>query len=739
MYFFFCDATSQVKRSSIAILRSLVAQSVVDQPMLVEKAFEWMVKSGQKRATSFNALVRLFRELLVSGDQTPFLIIDAIDECEEGSLLLQELHEIRSVENKPLHVLVFSRNEPWIYRKIESWSKLSILPHLIHQDVTLYIDRSLQKPPLSMIQEPELKSRIIAVLTSGANGQFLWVKLMIQALQKATFISEIGKILDDLPRGLGQAYGRVLERLLLEGVKRQEAGHMLFKWLVCAERPLGLKELGTALAFRHGAAKIDASDRVVDLASFVEELCGSLVKISDRYRGDEAATVSFVHLTVKEYLVSSEELREQKSLAISRFHVECSEGNRHLAFVCLGYLNSGISSACGLQRGNWGISAFPFRNYASSYWATHLAHSGPPNPELLRLLKAFLESEQLHTYLESSLDSSGTPTSSLLQNQGHLNTWIRQCDAKDPRLASILDYFRNRFEQIYKQRGATLGLNHADTLEAGYQFAQLLHFRGEWVQSKTLHQQTLEGRLSSVGAEDKRSLQSMYQLGRLLTHLGEYNEARKLQEQSLAGMRSLLGLDAPDTLLAEDAFAQTLKEQGHLDDAESLSRMTLARKIHVFGDDSLEATWTMDYLASILKDVGLARKKDHNDIMAKEAFWECEQLSRNCLMIRQERVGANNPETCTTINMLGLVLRHLGRYEESEKYHRQSLRIRTEIFGQHNPHTQRSTRNLICALKDQHKKAEAAELEGVLEQSLLIDTTLKVREEMVLSNVPAAL
>ena len=148
-----------------------------------------------------------------------------------------------------------------------------------------------------MVRELTLKARTLAVLTSGANGQFLWVKLMINALQKATFMSEVGRTLDDPLRGLGQAYGQVLKRLLLEGAKRQEAGHVLFKWLVSAERPLVLKESGTALAFRHGVADKDASDRVIDLPSLIEELCGSLVKISDRHRGDEAATASFVHLT----------------------------------------------------------------------------------------------------------------------------------------------------------------------------------------------------------------------------------------------------------------------------------------------------------------------------------------------------------------------------------------------------------------------------------------------------------
>ena len=147
----------------------------------------------------------------------------------------------------------------------------------------------------------------------------------------------------------------------------------------------------------------------------------------------------------------------------------------------------------------------------------------------------------------------------------------------------------------------------------------------------------------------------------------------------------------------------------------------------------------MDNLAAILKDIGLARSQSANVVMAKEAFWECERLCRQCLSIRERNVGMKNSETITTLNMLGIVLRHLRQPEESEKCHRRVLAARKAIYGEDNPHTQRSLRNLAAVLRDQGKALEVAELESRLQESQKIDKSLAEREQHTTSHVPSPL
>ncbi|KAI9721614.1 MAG: hypothetical protein M1828_005104 [Chrysothrix sp. TS-e1954] len=78
--------------------------------------------------------------------------------------------------------------------------------------------------------------------------------------------------------------------------------------------------------------------------------------------------------------------------------------------------------------------------------------------------------------------------------------------------------------------------------------------------------------------------------------------------------------------------------------------------------------------------------------------------------------------------MLDIVLRHLKRPEESERYHRRALRTRRGIFGPDNPHTQKSMRNLGSVLRDQGKNDEADTVEHMFRASLAVDKTLVERE-----------
>lgn len=556
---------------------------------------------------------------------------------------------------------------------------------------------------------------------------------MVETLGKATFLTEIDKILDNVPRGLGQLYGRIFEKLLGETESRQKAAHALLKWLTCSERHLTLKELAVALAVREGAMELDPDDRVLDLVGFLEDVCGSLIRISEASDNRTESVVSFVHLTVKEFLLSSDELWGTTPTKIAKFRVHKTQANQNLASICITYLSFDVFKNAPNGQEHWNpqtLLSSDFLDYSAFYWVRHLAQSGQPTVDLLRRLHLFLTSDKLLAYLERnvSANTAAFSVSNLLVSQNLLNAWIEECNAEDPRLAMVVDCFRKRLEETVQGRSDSLGPDHIDTLEAIFQLAQLLHFRGEWHRSAALHRQALDGRFRSLGENDPGTLESMHQLASVLTRLGKHDESRLLHERCLQGRRKPLGPKHVDTLLFEDSFSKTLKELGLLDEAETMSRSTLMRKNRAFGDNSLESVKTMDNLAAILKDVGLRWNNNGNGIMAKQVFWECEALSRKCLAVREAQLGEDNPQTLTCVNMLGLVLRHLQRPEESEQFHYRALQARLKIFGPYNPHTQRSMRNLSAVLRDQGKNAEADQIEMRYRESLEVDGTLKERE-----------
>ena len=513
--YFFCDEGDPAKRTPIGVLRSLIAQLVAGNTDLVQLAREVIIKSGQEKSTSFLELLDLFKAMITHRSHPIFVIIDALDECESGreSTLLQQLAELSA--NHQFHLSVFSRSEPWLRIALSTWSSLEITSNVIEQDMTLYIRKVVQRSPLSNFLDNTMSHRITQALISKADGQFLWTRLMVESLEKATCLSEINQILNNVPRGLSQLYGRILEKLLAENHRRQRTAQLLLNWLACAERHLTVSELATALAIRPGASEIDPDDRVLDLTGFLEDIFGSLVKISEPSEDRAERVVSFVHLTVKEYLLVSEEPCSSQQIPVAKFRVVKSEANQHLGSICITYLNfkewkdrSKIIASCPAPTN----PSSDLLEYAAMFWVRHLAQSGAPTMDLLRRLHLFLQSDQLLAYIERcvAVNNAGFSVSNLLVSQKLLNDWIGNCVFQDPRLALVVDCFRLRLEEVVQRRTMDFGADHPETLETKFQLAQLLHYRGEWTQSAVLHREVLDGRIRTLGEQYQVTLNSMF-------------------------------------------------------------------------------------------------------------------------------------------------------------------------------------------------------------------------------------
>lgn len=699
----------------------------------MQLAREVIIKSGQETATSFSRLMGLFKSIVERSSSPIYVIIDGLDECVDGphSGLLQKITDLAATQ--PLFLGVFSRSEPWLRPLLSAWPSVEIIPQAIEQDMILYVQKAVERPPLSRFSNDVLARRIKQVLVEKADGQFLWTRLMIETLEKATFASEINQILSDVPLGLGQLYSRILEKLLTQPSRRQNAAQLLLNWLACAERHLTMSELATALAVRPGATEIDSDDLVINLRGFLEDVCGSLVRVSEPNKDQSEPVVSFVHLTVREYLLASEELCNSQSTPVAKFRVDRHEANRHLVSTCITYLSFDVFKK---DSAHTTSTKYPnsvhqeLLDYAALYWVQHLVKSGQPSIDLLRRLYLFIQSDQLLAYIERTVavNNAGFSISNLLVSQSLLNDWIQQCDAENPRLAMVSECFRARLEDAVQRRSALLGDDHSETVEARFQLAQLLHYRGHWAMSATLHREVMDARVRTMGEQNRNTLSSMFCLSSVLTRLGKHNESQNLQERALRQQKDILGHNDPDTLRSEDGLAKILKEQGLLEESEVMSRATLIKKNRVFGNSSLEAVLTMDNLAATLKDIGMRHNETGNHAFAMQALWECETISRNGLAIREAQLGEDNPQTITCVNMLGIVLHHLQRPEESEQYHRRALRTRRKIFGPNNPHTQRSMRNLGSVLLDQGRIREAQEIEQMFRASQTADDTLLGRE-----------
>jgi tetratricopeptide (TPR) repeat protein len=719
--FFFFDATSAVRNYPGALLRSLCAQILAHNPEMADVVYEIVVKSGQPRATSMTYLFRTLRSLLDTDKNldTITFVIDALDECNdlEESGVLDFLLELVGNGSPKLRLLLSSRAEPGLRDKLKSYQKLSVTPEKTYADIEMYIRTSLKNSNMAAFQEGRLLSRITERLMSNANGQFIWVRLILDELRKAAFVREIDDILDNLPAGLEKAYLRIFHRLSKEPRRRQQAARDIFYWLSCAERPLSLRELEYALALRLGDQKLEPVAQMLNLESLLNEVCGSLVEIV----GSDKTMVRFVHVTIKQFLVAPLGTWETDNKALLQFHVDAQAAHAYLATTCLTQLHfpevEGIST---FQNRDGIQSKCQLLSYASMFWATHLSRSGQPTHELLRQVSNFLTSKNMEAYL-GWYSQQKTTAQSITLLQSHLTAWISQLPSGDPRVNSTVNLFQKHFEKTAQSRAEEFGWNSPEHLESIHQLATLLHSAGAWEAAEKSARQCAEAREQIFGIEHPSTMESQFQLGSLLRRLGRVSEAVKLHTTVVEGRRRMLGIYHPDTLDSEDELATTTnggKTFDHIVQAEQMSRDTLLRKIRQYGEEHERTAATKNILASTLKDKALVLRTLGQEILAAGTLEECVELCHACMQVRRIAFGDDHPEVITTWNMLGIVMQLLGRLEESEEWHQKTFRARQKIFGPHNPHTQRSMRNLVNTYAAQFEKEKSDKMKQRLMTSL---------------------
>jgi Tfp pilus assembly protein PilF len=70
------------------------------------------------------------------------------------------------------------------------------------------------------------------------------------------------------------------------------------------------------------------------------------------------------------------------------------------------------------------------------------------------------------------------------------------------------------------------------------------------------------------------------------------------------------------------------------------------------------------------------------------------EMGRAALKAREATLGAEHPDTLTSIDNLGLVLERQGKYEEAEVMHRRALEAKEKVLGPEHPDTLTSLNKL---------------------------------------------
>ena len=331
----------------------------------------------------------IWRKMFVEGifkvkiHQTQYWVVDALDESTNEPEIVALVTKI--VEVCEIRILLTSRNQ------FESSSRSSLLktPVFTEQiteedskcDIALYLEAYMSRLPT--VKSDDSQCIITQILDKSA-GCFLWVSLVFQDLINVRTLTDIAKVMAEIPSDMNAVYARILSNMSLAQHGKKLAKSILV-WTACSIRPLRTSEL-------HGALELDLQDSIdINIEKTVRSSCGQLVYI------DAQSQVQMIHMTARDFLLQPD--------LDSEFAVRKIAGHRELFLTCLAYLN-GNEMRSPRRRKNSAATISkqrsPFASYACNSTFEHMAYLSPeePDTEVISALARFYGSQNVLSWIE---------------------------------------------------------------------------------------------------------------------------------------------------------------------------------------------------------------------------------------------------------------------------------------------------------------------------------------------------
>jgi WD40 repeat protein len=307
-----------------------------------------------------------------------YWVIDAIDECSKYQELFTLIKGIQL--SFPLRIFITSRKIPElqrIHRSLEASVSITCIEVSAEDstsDIGCYIQERVKNLANDLVGG---KKDIAETLLRRSNTCFLWVRLVLDELEKVYTTESITQILQSIPEGMVPYYERTV-RAMAENTLEKHVARAVLVWVVASSRNLFIPELSNAL-------KSDINTVLPSAKSAVEGLCGQLIFVDH-----QSGMVSLVHTTVREFLLS-ESARE--------FYIFKPRAHERIALTCLKLLSSGEMKPPRSQRmlsqARKNLEPSPLMNYAITQFSEHVYSASAETDEILLALDLFLKTNIL--------------------------------------------------------------------------------------------------------------------------------------------------------------------------------------------------------------------------------------------------------------------------------------------------------------------------------------------------------
>lgn len=206
-------------------------------------------------------------------EHSVFVIIDGLDEAPTQARrdLLELLHSVvdrASATTRPrMQFAILGRPELRDDIKFSRREKVILVsPQKNHDDIAKYIQEGLKKVSILYRMRPpaakKFAKQIHDSILQGADGMFLWAKLILAQIYEKERKSEILEALNNAPRELDGMIHHVFERLEKDPDVNHQDLNKVLAWVTCCRRPLLLGELDVILRLPSGEANLALRDRL---------------------------------------------------------------------------------------------------------------------------------------------------------------------------------------------------------------------------------------------------------------------------------------------------------------------------------------------------------------------------------------------------------------------------------------------------------------------------------------------
>ncbi|KAJ0415697.1 hypothetical protein BJY00DRAFT_317632 [Aspergillus carlsbadensis] len=333
--YFFCKDTEGGKSKPFQALRTIISQILAteDGQGLVLWLERIRLQSGQRKAESFATLHGSFSHAITARSvlhRQLYLVVDALDECEDGRLLASTLSAALNASKRPFKLLLTSREEPDLldffqkYKERSSESgnaalhELSILPSTIQQPVVAYVKQRVAN--FQHIRETPLGQQVFDNVSAASDGSWLYAKLILDEIERLPSPASIARQLKNIPTGLVQLYHTIFSTVE-KSLSPTELylAQQLFIWIDMKDFVLVGRNALDRDVLNIVFQAANSGDEVFDSIGLARKLCSPLITLKSNRKSDDtesSVTVSFVHHTAMQFVRQSSVRNTPSSTAI---------------------------------------------------------------------------------------------------------------------------------------------------------------------------------------------------------------------------------------------------------------------------------------------------------------------------------------------------------------------------------------------------------------------------------------